>query len=163
MVLIIMGVSGCGKTTIGRLLAEKRGAAFYDADDFHPEGNRQKMKSGKPLTDEDRLPWLQRLHALIDEAILQDRSVVLACSALKERYRKILRGPHDSQVMFVHLAGPYDVVARRMQTRTGHYMPPALLASQFSALEPPIDAITVSIEQTQDEIVAAIDRHLPPV
>jgi gluconokinase len=162
MVLIIMGVSGCGKTTIGRMLAEKRGAAFYDADDFHPENNRQKMKNGKPLTDEDRLPWLHRLHALIDEAVVQDRSIVLACSALKRLYRKILRGPHGSQVVFVHLAGSYDVIARRMQTRTGHYMPPALLASQFSALESPTDAITVSIEQTQDEIVAAINRQLPP-
>lgn len=162
MVLIIMGVSGCGKTTIGRLLAEKRGATFYDADDFHPEANRRKMESGTPLTDEDRLPWLQRLHALIDEAIVQDRSVVLACSALKKRYREILRGLHGTRVIFVHLAGSYDVIARRMQTRTGHYMPPALLASQFSALEPPTDAITVSIEQTQDEIVAAIDRQLPP-
>jgi gluconokinase len=160
MVLIIMGVSGCGKTTIGRLLAERQTAIFYDADDFHPESNREKMKQGIALSDADRLPWLRRLHRLIDEAITKERSLVIACSALKQRYREILRGPHEKKVIFIHLAGSFEVIAQRMRSRTGHYMPPSLLTSQFNDLEPPSEAITVSIEQTPEEMLATIEQHL---
>ncbi len=160
MILIIMGVSGCGKTTIGRLLAEKRSATFCDADDYHPENNREKMKQGVALSDADRLPWLDRLHQLIDEAITEERSLVIACSALKQRYRDILRGPHGKTVIFIHLVGSFEVIAQRIRSRTGHYMPPSLLTSQFNDLEPPSEAITVSIEQTPEEILATIERHL---
>lgn len=160
MIYIVMGVSGCGKTTIGSLLARELAIPFHDADDFHPQSNRQKMQSGFPLTDADRLPWLQRLHDLIAEAVVEQRSLVLACSALKKRYRDMLRQDHDKQVRFIHLVGSISVIAARMQQRPGHYMPPSLLASQFGDLEAPEDAISVSIEQAPENIVAAITSQL---
>ncbi len=131
MRLVVMGVSGCGKTTVGALLAARLGAAFVDADALHPAGNVAKMAAGQPLTDADRWPWLD-----LAAAALRDRApVVMACSALRRAYRDRLRAAGG--VCFLHLAAPQPVIAARMATRHGHFMPPSLLASQYATLEPP--------------------------
>ena len=126
-----MGVSGCGKTTLGRALAERLGAAFVDADDLHPAAKVAKMASGQPLTDADRWPWLHRVAGALKDLA----PVVVACSALRRAYRDQLRGAGD--VRFLHLAAPQEVIADRMAARQGHFMPPGLLASQYATLEPP--------------------------
>ncbi|TVR28953.1 MAG: gluconokinase, partial [Balneolaceae bacterium] len=145
MIIILMGVSGCGKTTVGKRLADKLDLPFYDADDFHPIKNVEKMKSGEPLTDADRHPWLATLAWEI-EKWNQGDGAVLACSALKKSYRDILNPGTSDQVQFVYLKGSEEVILNRMQQREGHYMPAELLRSQFEALEEPEDALTVSIE-----------------
>lgn len=137
-----MGVSGCGKTTVGSLIAEQLDIPFYDADDFHPPENVAKMKSGQPLDDADRRPWLETLAELLRKET-QNKGCVLACSALKARYRNIIRT--DTNVRFAYLKGSKADILKRMRARSGHYMPPELLDSQFEALEEPKDAITVSI------------------
>jgi 6-phosphogluconate dehydrogenase len=141
---ILMGVSGSGKTAVGKALAQKLGWDFYDADDFHPSANIAKMASGIPLTDEDRAPWLDALHELIASTLKANRSGVLACSALKERYRQRLLEGNDG-VQIVYLKGSYDLIWQRMAQRTDHYMKPHMLQSQFDALEEPADALTVDI------------------
>jgi len=156
--IILMGVSGCGKTLIGKLLADKLNVSFFDGDDFHPEVNVEKMRSGEPLNDRDRLPWLKTLAAKI-ETMNREGGGVLACSALKQAYREILQRA-DAPVTFVYLKGDRDLIARRLAEREGHYMPAGLLDSQFRALEEPTDAITVSIDQTPQEIVGEIVRKL---
>ena len=159
MVIIVMGVSGCGKTTVGKLLAERLGLPFYDADDFHPAENVEKMKSGEPLTDADRHPWLAALSWEI-EKWNEDDGAVLACSALKRNYRAILNPDKSDRVKFVYLKGNEEIILHRMQQREGHYMPPGLLRSQFEALEEPEDATTVSIELSPEEIVEKIVKEL---
>jgi carbohydrate kinase (thermoresistant glucokinase family) len=159
MVIIVMGVSGCGKTTVGKLLAERLGLPFYDADDFHPVENVEKMKSGEPLNDADRHPWLAALSWEIEKWNEGD-GAVLACSALKRNYRSILNPEKSDQVKFVYLKGQEKIILHRMEQREGHYMPPELLRSQFDALEEPVDAITVSIELSPDEIVERIVEEL---
>ncbi|NBC25568.1 MAG: AAA family ATPase [Bacteroidetes bacterium] len=156
--IILMGVSGCGKTLIGKLLAEKLDVTFFDGDDFHPEVNVEKMRSGEPLNDRDRLPWLETVAGQIEE---MDRGGggVLACSALKQTYREILQRA-DAPVTFVYLKGERDLIARRLAEREGHYMPAELLDSQFRALEEPANALTVSINQTPQEIVSEILHKL---
>lgn len=154
-----MGVSGCGKTTIGVQLAARLGWPFYDGDDFHPPANKAKMGAGIPLDDADRAGWLAVLAELIRGHAAEGRSLVLACSALKQRYRDQLRVVPD--VQFVYLQGSYDLILARMQARTGHYMKPAMLASQFAALEPPVDALTVDIAAPPEEIIEQIVRVLP--
>jgi gluconokinase len=150
--LIMMGVSGCGKTTVGQTLAENLGWDFYDADDFHPQKNIEKMANGIPLNDSDRAPWLASLHDLISNKLEADQPGVLACSALKERYRqKLLDGNQDVQI--VYLKGSYDLIWSRMKDRTDHYMKPKMLESQFEALEEPANALTVDIAKPVDEIV----------
>jgi gluconokinase len=131
MRLVIMGVSGCGKTTLGRALAARLGAAFVDADDLHPAANVAKMAAGQPLTDADRWPWLDLV-----AGVLKDRApVVVACSALRHTYRDRLRVAGG--VQFLHLAAPQEVIVSRMEARRGHFMPPGLLASQYATLESP--------------------------
>ncbi|MFZ5821432.1 MAG: gluconokinase [Chloroflexota bacterium] len=152
---ILMGVSGCGKTSVGRLLAERLGWNFYDADDFHPPANIAKMAAGIPLDDDDRLPWLSSLHDLISACRVENRPGVLACSALKERYRQILLDGNPN-VQIVHLKGSFDLIQSRMMTRAGHYMKPSMLQSQFDALEAPVDALTLDISMPMDEMVAVI-------
>jgi carbohydrate kinase (thermoresistant glucokinase family) len=159
MIIIVMGVSGCGKTTVGKLLAERLGLPFYDADDFHPVENVEKMKSGEPLTDADRHPWLAALSWEIEKWNEGD-GAVLACSALKRNYRSILNPDKSDHVKFVYLKGQEKIILHRMEQREGHYMPPELLRSQFDALEEPVDAITVSIELSPDEIVERIVEEL---
>ena len=152
---IIMGVSGSGKTTVGKALASKLGWDFYDADDFHPPENISKMENGVPLTDADRAPWLAALHHLIESCLKRNRPGVLACSALKESYRKeLMAGTEDVQL--VYLKGSYELIWSRMAARTDHYMKPEMLKSQFDALEEPVDALAVDVSPSVDEIVQEI-------
>ena len=157
-VVVVMGVAGCGKTTVGRLLAAALGAAFEEGDAFHDPANVEKMRSGAPLTDADRAPWLARLAGHIDTWLAEGRKTVLACSALKARYREALIGARP--VALVHLAGPEPLIRARLQSRRDHYMPASLLASQFAALEPPADAITVAIAEAPEAIVSNILTRL---
>jgi gluconokinase len=153
--IIIMGVSSSGKTSVGKALAGRLGWGFYDADDFHPPANIDKMARGIPLTDSDRLPWLASLHNLISGCLKAGRPGVLACSALKESYRQtLLVGNEDVQI--VYLKGSYDLIRSRMSARAGHYMKLALLESQFDVLEEPTNALTIDISLSTDEEVKMI-------
>lgn len=150
-----MGVSGTGKSTIGKLLSDRTGWNFYDADDFHPLANIVKMKRGVALTDEDRLPWLQKLEALITRNLQENRPGILACSALKSDYRKILRN-NRSEVVFIYLRGDFNCIQTRLLQRTGHFMNSNLLHSQFDTLEEPEDALVIDVSLTREEIVKEI-------
>jgi len=152
---IVMGVSGCGKSSICKALAENLGWDFHDADDFHPPANVAKMASGIPLDDSDRAPWLDSLHDLISSSLTQNRPGVLACSALKERYRQQLMKGNDG-VQLVYLKGSYDLIWSRMIARKDHWMKPHMLQSQFTTLEEPANALTVDISLSIDEIVQDI-------
>ncbi len=152
---ILMGVAGSGKTTVGQALAQKLGWDFYDADDFHPPANIAKMAGGIPLDDNDRAPWLDALHERIASSLAANRPAVLACSALKERYRQRLLEGHDG-VQIVYLKGSYDLIRSRMEQRVNHYMKPSMLKSQFEALEEPHNAITVDVSLSVPEIVEHI-------
>ena len=158
--IIIMGVSGCGKTTIGKKLAQDLGWQFYDADDFHPLENRLKMSQGIPLNDEDRAEWLNILQQLIHKNIEERRSLVLACSALKQRYREILSD--NKYVRFVYLRGSYEQIKTRLKRRKDHFMPVQLLQSQFEALEEPQDAFFVDISNSSEEIINLIRKGMEP-
>lgn len=152
--LVVMGVAGCGKTTVGTALAARLGAAFFDGDDLHPATNIAKMSRGEPLTDEDRWPWLTQ----VAEALQGDGPRIVGCSALKRVYRDHIRQGAGGPVVFVHLAGARAVIEARMRARTGHFMPPALLDSQFATLEPPgadEAAVTVDIDQPFDAVIDA--------
>ena len=153
-IYVLMGVSGCGKSTVGAALAAKLGCPFYDGDDFHPPRNVAKMSRGVPLTDADREPWLDRLHNLIREQLARGETAVLACSALKKQYREHLRQGNDS-VQFVYLRGDFDLIWQRLKTRRGHYMKADMLRSQFRALEEPDvdEAIIVDVEHDVSTIV----------
>ncbi len=153
--LILMGVSGCGKTTLGRALADRLGWGFFDADDYHPPANIAKMHSGAPLTDADRGPWLSALHDLIAGELRAGRRIILACSALKARYREILLAGNDG-VRIVHLRGSYQLFRSRMAGRTDHFMKAGMLRSQFDALEEPADAVTVDASLPLQRQVAQV-------
>jgi gluconokinase len=158
MIVIIMGVVGSGKTTVGSLLASQLGWEFADADDFHPAENVEKIRHGIPLTDEDREPWLDRLRQAIDRWIVDGKSVVLACSALKSAYRaKLCAGP---QVQFVFLKGTAALIADRLHARHGHFAGESILASQLADLEEPEGALAIEISHTPVEIVAEIKKAL---
>ncbi|HEU5159108.1 MAG TPA: gluconokinase [Streptosporangiaceae bacterium] len=155
-----MGVSGSGKTTVGRLLADRLGWEFADADDFHSAANVAKMRAGTPLSDADRAAWLRRIAAWIDDRVAAGKDGVVTCSALKRAYRDTLRRP---EVAFVYLDGDRDLIARRMAERRGHFFPAALLDSQFRDLEPPGPderSHTVSIEGEPEETVRRIMSRL---
>jgi gluconokinase len=160
--LIVMGVSGSGKSTIGEKLAERLGWSFEDGDKFHPASNVAKMSAGQPLTDEDRWPWLQAIANEIDRVCEAGRHVVIACSALKRAYRDVLvHGRSD--VRIIYLKGTEELIASRLALRKGHFMPPGLLASQFKTLEPPDSSenpIAVPIDAPVDAIVEDIVRQL---
>ncbi len=159
MVIILFGVAGSGKTLIGRLLATKLGWAFYDADDFHLPAHIEQMRQGIPLTDRDRQPWLDRLSQLIQEHLHKNQSMVLACSGLKEVYRQQLK--QSDAVKLVYLKGDPALIADRLQQRQGHFMNPALLQSQFDALEqPPPDTLIVDVSLPPEAIVQEICRSL---
>lgn len=157
--VIVMGVAGSGKTTVGTLLAQNLGWYFYDADAFHPVENVAKMANGTPLTDADRAPWLAALHALISASLQEDRPGVLACSALKERYRQQLLDGNQG-VQIVYLKGSYDLIWSRISQRKDHYMKPDMLRSQFEALEEPTNALTLDISGPVDEIMQGILKQL---
>jgi gluconokinase len=159
MITIVMGVSGSGKTTVGKLLAQSLNWDFSDADDFHPSANIEKMSRGIPLEDADRLPWLLQLQAAIDRWLLENKNVVLACSALKASYRDILC--RDQQRMkIVYLKGSFHLLATRLKTRENHYMKADLLLSQLETLEEPEDAIIIDASQPLELIVGKIKNHL---
>lgn len=153
-----MGVSGCGKTTVGQALAAQLGCPFYDGDDFHPAQNVAKMASGVPLDDTDRQPWLAVLHKVIGEHIARGETAVLACSSLKRKYRAQLREGHDKEVTFVYLQGSFDLLWQRMQARAGHYMKAEMLQSQFETLEEPDanEAQIISVAQGVEKIIKRI-------
>ncbi len=164
MILVLMGVSGIGKTTIGKLLAARTGWVFEDADDYHSDANRKKMASGTPLTDEDRLPWLRTLHDRMAEYITQKQSAILACSALRAMAREELsRGIAPDQMRFVLLHAPSALIEQRILARKHEYMNPGLLPSQLATLEEPEDAWRVSVEGMPEETVAEILQHLESI
>jgi len=161
-IIILMGVSGSGKSTIGALLAERLGFAFEDGDRFHPAANVEKMHRGIPLGDADRLPWLAAIAAWIDAARAAGTQAVVACSALKRSYRQILIGDRP-EVRLVYLKGDEALIAERMARRHGHFMPPGLLTSQFAALEEPgaeERPITVEVDGSPEEIVGEICKRI---
>ena len=155
MVYIIMGVSGCGKTTVGKILAKKLGVEFYDADDFHPRNNINKMKNFIPLEDEDRISWLSDIAGRIEQWN-REGDAVLACSALKENYRQILSCDGKEEVVFIYLEGDENTIIQRMEERKNHFFAPELLASQFDTLEEPLDAIKVRIDKIPDKVCGEI-------
>ena len=155
MIVVVMGVAGSGKTTIGQKLAAALGWGFSDTDEFHGPASISKMKTGVALTDADREPWLSAIKAAIDERKHEGASHVFACSALKARYREVMR-EDDPQVRFVYLRGDAKLIAHRLSGRVGHFFNPALLSSQFETLEEPLDALTVDIAQTPDALVGQI-------
>jgi carbohydrate kinase (thermoresistant glucokinase family) len=159
MVVVLMGVSGAGKTEVGTRLAQVLGGTFAEGDDYHPKTNVEKMRAGVPLDDADRQPWLETLSREIGNWLDAGRTMVLACSALKQRYRDILKAGRPG-VRFVHLEGDADLIRARLAGRRGHYMPASLLESQLAALEEPADAITVGIEGKPEAIVAEIMKKL---
>jgi gluconokinase len=162
--IVVMGVSASGKTTVGRLLASRLGWDFAEADEFHSSANIEKMRGGKPLTDEDRAPWLAAIAKHIDEAIASDSPVVVTCSALKRRYRDVLIGARR-EVALVYLKGDFETIEERMRERTHAYMPPSLLKSQFEALEEPApeeNAIVLDIRRSAEALVEAISISGPP-
>lgn len=158
MVAIIMGVAGSGKTLIGTALAKSLNWKFADADDFHPAANIEKMTRGIPLTDKDREPWLRAMRNAIDGWIKSGENAVLACSALKQRYRDQLI--HIPETRFVYLKGSPDLIYSRLSLRQDHFMKPEMLASQFTDLEEPADAMILDISGSPEEIVAEIKRRL---
>jgi gluconokinase len=165
--IVVMGVSGAGKSTVGRVVAERLRCPFRDADNFHPPANIEKMSRGEPLNDEDRWPWLSAIAAWIAEHRAASTMCVVTCSALKRAYRNIVTNQQSADVRLVYLQGDFALIEARLKARHGHFMPPALLRSQFAALEEPdMDehAITVSIDATPDEIAAGIFGmlYLPP-
>lgn len=159
MVIVVLGPMGCGKTTIGEMLAEYLSWDFYDADDFHPEPNKKKMGNGIPLDDDDREPWLVILHQIIQEHVSGEKGMVLACSALKEKYRSML-GIDQQQVCSVFLKGSYELLNQRISSRSHEYMDKGLLQSQLDTLEEPQNGLTVDISTTPTEICRTITDSL---
>lgn len=153
-----MGVSGCGKSTIGKLLAAELECPFYDGDDFHPQSNIDKMAGGAALTDEDRWPWLQTINEVATKEIV-NTGAVIACSALKETYRTVLSRNIKEETEWVYLEGSFEQIYDRMKQRD-HFMPPALLQSQFDTLEAPTDAISINIGNTPQDILLKIIKQL---
>jgi gluconokinase len=161
VIVIVFGVSGAGKTTISKLLAEQLGWKFYEADDFHPRANVEKMRGGRRLTDRDRWPWLKRLREQITRSLAAKENAVLACSALKRAYRESLHVSDDVKLIF--LRGNYALIEDQLRRRRGHFMNPALLKSQFADLEEPgpdEDALTIELGQTPEELVEEIKTRL---
>ena len=159
LALVLIGVTGSGKTTVGQLLAHQLDWPFHDADDFHPPANVRKMAQGIPLTDADRAPWLECLSSHLNALLDEGQSSVLACSALKETYRRVLGG-QGNRVWFAFLKGSEELIAGRISQRQHRYMPAGLLKSQFEALEEPQDALVIDIGPAPDVVAAAIRAGL---
>jgi len=160
MIVVVMGVSGAGKSTVGGLLARSLGWEFLDADDVHPATNVAKMHRGEPLTEADRDGWLTALAALVDRHVRDGRDAILACSALRASHRDRLRGAHGDAVRIVHLHGDPPLLRRRLAARRGHFMAPELLDSQLATLEVPRDALVVDVDASPDAIVQRIRTGL---
>jgi len=160
MVLVLMGVSGSGKTTVGKLLATQLRWEYVEADDFHPAANVETMRAGVPLTDADRRPWLDALRLKVDRLCESGTDAVLACSALKHAYQDYLERDEPGCVRYVYLHGSEAQIRERLAARTGHFMNPALLHSQFESLEPPADALRVEVAGSPEAVVAEIRRGL---
>jgi gluconokinase len=160
MIVIVMGVTGSGKTTVGMLLAKRLGWDFLDADDFHSAANKAKMHQGIPLTDADRIPWLTAMHVKLAQLDAEKRSAVLGCSALKQSYRDLLMTGIEAKL--VYLKGSYDFIAERLHSRKGHFADEHILAGQFADLQEPKDAIVVDVALSVDKIVDEILQHLTP-
>jgi gluconokinase len=160
MIVVLMGVSGSGKTAVGKVLAGALGWTFVDADDFHPAANVAKMHRGEPLDDADRRPWLAAVRQRIEEARGRGENVVLACSALKHAYQDYLQQEHPESVRYVYLSGSEELIARRLAARRGHFMNPALLHSQFETLEPPEHAVAVDVSPPPEEVAEEVRRRL---
>ncbi|MGB5322972.1 gluconokinase [Lutimonas sp.] len=158
MIIQVIGVSGCGKTTIARKLSESMGLPYYDADDFHPQANIDKMSNGQPLNDEDRASWLATLSMNLQQWE-QEGGAILACSALKEKYRKVLARGLD-HCHWVFLSGSYELILERMNKRKDHYMSGEMLKSQFEALEVPAYGIHIDIQKSPEEIIEKIKSSL---
>ncbi len=151
-----MGVSGSGKSTVGKLLGDRTGWQFFDADDFHPPDNIDKMSRGIPLTDSDRSPWLGKLQVLITNTLNAGQNGILACSALKSSYRDILSKKYSDEVVFVYLRGDYNCIQSRIKERQGHFMEEKMLRSQFATLEEPNNAVIIDVSLSPEEIVEEI-------
>ena len=163
MIVVLMGVTGSGKTTIGQLLAKRTDAEFADADDYHPLANKQKMAAGHPLNDEDRQPWLEELNRLLQRWFGVGKAGVMACSALKASYRTTLEtGLPQGALAFVLLEGSKELIAKRLAARHHEYMNPDLLDSQLATLEPPANALCIVNDSTPDEVVSQILAHISP-
>ncbi len=160
MVIVLMGVSGSGKTTVGRRLAADLGWRFVEGDDYHPPENVAKMAGGTPLSDGDRWPWLEALRARIDGACAAGEDLVVACSALKHDYREFLEGGDPACVRYVYLRGSEDLFRQRLEGREGHFMGPEMLRSQIEAMEPPVGEVAVDAAPPPDRIAADIRREL---
>ena len=158
-IIYVMGVSGCGKTTIGKKLSQRVHVPFFDGDDFHIEANKEKMKSGHPLTDQDRTEWLYRLNKLAKEQA-KKQGAIIACSALKEEYRIVLSDGISVPIYWIFLQGSYDLIKKRMERRKGHYMAASMLRSQFDSLEIPKYAITIDISKSPDDMVTQITQDI---
>ncbi len=154
MIIILMGVSGSGKTAIGKELSKALKLPFYDADDFHSQENKAKMSKGIPLTDSDRKPWLETLATFLKE----QGPLILGCSALKEFYRKVLMVSPD--IKLIYLKGSYELIRKRLEARKGHFFDPSLLDNQFADLEEPKDALTINIQLPINEIISLIQNYL---
>ncbi len=159
MIIILMGVSGAGKTTIGKLLANELGWSFHEGDEFHPKANIEKMEKGIPLTDGDREQWLHSLRGLINSLVSQSQDAAIACSALKQTYRDELeKGVED--IYFIYLKGNYDLIEQRLKERSGHYMKAGLLKSQFDTLEEPGGVLVVDVGQEPAVLVGIIKQSI---
>lgn len=158
--IVVCGVSGCGKSTVGAALAARLGAEFADADDFHPPANIDRMRARIPLTDQDREPWLKALRAHIDHELARGATLVVACSALKAAYRTML-GIDQRRIFSVYLEGTPELIAERLSARQHAFMPAQLLDSQFAALEPPTDGLRIPIDRPPEELVQLILEQLP--
>jgi gluconokinase len=158
MILVIMGVSASGKSTVGRLLADRLGWKFCEGDDFHSKANLRKMSRGVPLNDQDRIPWLKAIRKAISAAVKKDENVVIACSALKKSYRRMLEV--NDNVIFIYLKADRALIRQRLENRTGHFMNPGLIESQFQALETPSTALQIDAGLPPAEIVQLIRNHL---
>ena len=156
--IIVMGVSSSGKSTVGRLLAQKLNIPFADADDYHPEINLKKMETGSALNDKDRYPWLLRLNDVLRNS--ENNGLVMACSSLKEAYRDIMRRELSNEIIWVYLDGTYDEILERMKKRKEHFMPSALLKSQFETMEEPAYALKVHIADPPEVIVEKIIQQI---
>jgi gluconokinase len=159
VVVILIGVAGAGKTTVGRILAARLGCGFYDADDLHPARNKEKMRRGVALTDEDRRPWLRAVRWLVEQCLACGRPAVIACSALRQAYRDVIIAD-PARVRLVYLKASEELIAQRLAHRTGHFFDPRLLHSQFDILEEPPDALMVDAAAAPERVADAIQSGL---